>query len=80
MRLGSLPMKVESGRPAALASASQAAMSNPDMAMRTMPCTPMSAKRSASAPHRSTGATRRPLVTRSTSSMILAIAGTAAVK
>ena len=67
-----------SGSPAASASASQQATSNPAIAMRTMPCTPISAKRLDSAAHRSTGATRSPLVTRSTSPSMRAIAGAAA--
>jgi hypothetical protein len=75
-----LPSSPASGNPAPIASASQAATSNPDIAMRTMPCTPISAKRSDSLLHRSTGATRSPFTTRSTSSRILAIAGIAAAK
>ena len=55
-------------------------MSKPAIAMRTMPCTPMSAKRSASLAQRSTGATRSPFTTRSTSSRMFAIAGMAAGK
>src|SRR5262249_9294308 len=39
MRLGSAPSKAASRNPAVCASASQAAMSMPDIAMRTMPCT-----------------------------------------
>src|SRR5262249_44234306 len=64
MRLGLLPISVASGQPAAIASASQAATSNPAIAMRTMPCTPMSAKRSASLLQRSAGARGAPLNTR----------------
>ena len=80
MRLGLLPMSVASGQPAAIASASHAATSNPAIAMRTMPCTPMSANRSASLLQRSAGARRSPSTTRATSSRILAIAGIAAGK
>ena len=48
--------------------------------MRTMPWTPISAKRSASFAHSSTGATASPFTVRSTSPRMLAIAGIAAGK
>ena len=73
MRLGRLPISVESGRPAAFATASQLAMSIPAIAMRTIPCTPMSAKRRASMLQRSMGAIRSPWSTRSASARIAAI-------
>ena len=61
------PSRRASGRPAAIASASHAATSSPAIAMRTMPCTPISAKRAASLRHRSSGATASPFTTLSTS-------------
>ena len=77
-QVASPPSKRASGRPAACASASQHATSKPAIAMRTTPCTPISVKRLASFAHRSTGATRSPLVTASTSPSMAAIAGAAA--
>ncbi len=78
--LGVLPTSVASGTFSASASASQAATSTPDIAIRTMPCTPISAKRSASLAHSSTGATVSPFRVRSASPRMLAIAGIAAGK
>ena len=60
---------------AAVASASQHATSNPAIAMRTMPCTPMSAKRSDSRAESSAGAARLPRVVSSIACRMLAIAG-----
>jgi hypothetical protein len=54
------PSKRASGWPAAIATASQAATSIAESAIRTIPVTPISLKRRASLSHRSTGATFAP--------------------
>jgi hypothetical protein len=65
---GAPPSSVASGTPAATAIASHKAMSNADSAMRTMPVTPISAKRRCSLAANAAGAMRSPRTTSAASS------------